>query len=201
MNLEIFNMEVVRALYIVSAVLFILTLGGLSNPETSRRGNQYGISAMLIAVTATILGPQVSSNYSIMIILILLGGSLGLLLSKRVKMTEMPELVAILHSLVGLAAVLVGIVNFINPIIEYVGIEKTIHSIEIYLGIFIGMVTFSGSIVAFGKLSGKISGNPLILPAKHYLNLIMLIAIIYYGYQFVSAETTVSYTHLRAHET
>ena len=189
MNLEIFNMEVVRALYIVSAVLFILTLGGLSNPETSRRGNQYGISAMLIAVTATILGPQVSGNYSVMIILILLGGSLGLLLSKRVKMTEMPELVAILHSLVGLAAVLVGLVNFMNPIIEYVGAEKTIHSIEIYLGIFIGMVTFSGSIVAFGKLSGKISGNPLILPAKHYLNLIMLIAIIYYGYQFVSAET------------
>ena len=189
MNLEIFSIEVVRSLYIVSAVLFILTLGGLSNPETSRRGNQYGISAMLIAVTATILGPQVSGNYSIMIILILLGGSLGLLLSKRVKMTEMPELVAILHSLVGLAAVLVGLVNFINPIIEYVGVEKTIHSIEIYLGIFIGMVTFSGSIVAFGKLSGKISGHPLILPAKHYLNLIMLTAIIYYGYQFVSAET------------
>ena len=189
MNLEIFSIEVVRSLYIVSAVLFILTLGGLSNPETSRRGNQYGISAMLIAVTATILGPQVSGNYSIMIILILLGGSLGLLLSKRVKMTEMPELVAILHSLVGLAAVLVGLVNFMNPIIEYVGAEKTIHSIEIYLGIFIGMVTFSGSIVAFGKLSGKISGNPLILPAKHYLNLIMLTAIIYYGYQFVSAET------------
>ena len=189
MNLEIFSIEVVRSLYIVSAVLFILTLGGLSNPETSRRGNQYGISAMLIAVTATILGPQVSGNYSIMIILILLGGSLGLLLSKRVKMTEMPELVAILHSLVGLAAVLVGLVNFMNPIIEYVGVEKTIHSIEIYLGIFIGMVTFSGSIVAFGKLSGKISGNPLILTAKHYLNLIMLTAIIYYGYQFVSAET------------
>ena len=189
MNLEIFNMEVVRALYIVSAVLFILTLGGLSNPETSRRGNQYGIFAMLIAVIATILGPQVSGNYSIMIILILLGGSLGLLLSKRVKMTEMPELVAILHSLVGLAAVLVGLVNFINPINEYIGIEKTIHSIEIYLGIFIGMVTFSGSIVAFGKLSGKVSGNPLVLPGKHYLNLIMVIAIIFYGYQFVSTET------------
>ncbi len=189
MNLEIFNIEVVRALYIVSAVLFILTLGGLSNPETSRRGNQYGIFAMLIAVTATILGPQVSGNYSIMIILILLGGSLGLLLSKRVKMTEMPELVAILHSLVGLAAVLVGLVNFMNPITEHIGVEKTIHSIEIYLGIFIGMVTFSGSIIAFGKLSGKISGNPLILPAKHYLNLIMVTAIIYYGYQFVSAET------------
>jgi NAD(P) transhydrogenase subunit beta len=104
-------------------------------------------------------------------------------------MTEMPELVAILHSLVGLAAVLVGLVNFINPITEYIGVEKTIHSIEIYLGIFIGMVTFSGSIVAFGKLSGKVSGSPLILPAKHYLNLIMLIAIIFYGSQFVSAET------------
>ncbi|MBT3697875.1 MAG: NAD(P)(+) transhydrogenase (Re/Si-specific) subunit beta [Gammaproteobacteria bacterium] len=182
-------MEVVRALYVVSTVLFILTLGGLSNPETSRRGNQYGIFAMLIAVTATILGPQVSGNYSIMIIVILLGGSLGLLLSKRVKMTEMPELVAILHSLVGLAAVLVGLVNFINPINEYVDVEKTIHSIEIYLGIFIGMVTFSGSIVAFGKLSGKVSGNPLVLPGKHYLNLIMVLAIIFYGYQFVSAET------------
>ena len=189
MNLEIFNMEVVIALYVVSTVLFILTLGGLSNPETSRRGNQYGIFAMLIAVTATILGPQVSGNYSIMIIVILLGCSLGLLLSKRVKMTEMPELVAILHSLVGLAAVLVGLVNFINPINEYVDVEKTIHSIEIYLGIFIGMVTFSGSIVAFGKLSGKVSGNPLVLPGKHYLNLIMVLAIIFYGYQFVSAET------------
>lgn len=189
MSLEIFNLEVVRSLYIVSAVLFILTLGGLSNQETSRRGNQYGIAAMIIAVFATILGPQVSGNYITLIILILLGGSLGLILSKRVKMTEMPELVAILHSLVGLAAVLVGLVNFINPITVYVGIEQTIHYIEIYLGIFIGMVTFSGSIVAFGKLSGKVSGNPLVLPAKHYLNLLMLIVVIYFGYHFVAAET------------
>ena len=189
MSLEIFSLEVVRSLYIVSAVLFILTLGGLSNQETSRRGNQYGIAAMIIAVVATILGPQVSGNYITLIILILLGGSLGLILSKRVKMTEMPELVAILHSLVGLAAVLVGLVNFINPITVYIGIEQTIHYIEIYLGIFIGMVTFSGSIVAFGKLSGKVSGNPLVLPAKHYLNLLMLIVVIYFGYHFVAAET------------
>jgi NAD(P) transhydrogenase subunit beta len=103
-------------------------------------------------------------------------------------MTEMPELVAILHSLVGLAAVLVGLVNFINPIQEYIGVEKTIHSIEVYLGIFIGMVTFAGSIVAFGKLSGKVSGNPLTLPAKHYLNLFMLLGIIYFGYEFVGAQ-------------
>ena len=187
MNLEILNMEVVRALYIVSAVLFILTLGGLSNQETSRKGNIYGISAMLIAVIATFLGPQVSSNYGLLIILILLGGSIGLVLSKRVQMTEMPELVAILHSLVGMAAVLVGLVNFINPTQEYIGIEKTIHSIEIYIGIFIGMVTFSGSVIAFGKLSGKLSGNPLMLPAKHYLNLIMVLAIIYFGHGFVSS--------------
>ena len=187
MNFEILNMEVVRALYIVSAVLFILTLGGLSNQETSRKGNLYGISAMLIAVIATFLGPQVSSNYGLLIILILLGGSIGLVLSKRVQMTEMPELVAILHSLVGMAAVLVGLVNFINPTQEYIGIEKTIHSIEIYIGIFIGMVTFSGSVIAFGKLSGKLSGNPLMLPAKHYLNLIMVLAIIYFGHGFVSS--------------
>ena len=190
MNLEIFNMEVVRALYIVSAVLFILTLGGLSNQETSRKGNSYGISAMLIAVIATFLGPQVSSNYGLLIILILLGGSIGLILSKKVQMTEMPELVAILHSLVGMAAVLVGLVNFINPTQDYVGVEKTIHSIEIYIGIFIGMVTFSGSVIAFGKLSGKLSGNPLMLPAKHYLNLFMLLAIIYFGHSFVSSAST-----------
>ena len=102
-------------------------------------------------------------------------------------MTEMPELVAILHSLVGMAAVLVGLVNFINPTQDYIGIEKTIHSIEIYIGIFIGMVTFSGSVIAFGKLSGKLSGNPLMLPAKHYLNLIMILAIIYFGHGFVSS--------------
>jgi NAD(P) transhydrogenase subunit beta len=188
MNLELLNLESVRALYIVSAVLFILTLGGLSNQESSRQGNMYGIAAMSIAIFATVFGPQVSSNYGLLIVLLLLGGSLGLILSKKVQMTEMPELVAILHSLVGLAAVLVGIVNFINPIQEYFGIEKTIHSIEVYLGIFIGMVTFAGSIIAFGKLSGKISGNPLTLPAKHYLNLIMLLVVIYYGNEFVTAS-------------
>ena len=188
MNLEILSIEFVRALYIVSAVLFIMTLGGLSNQETSRKGNMYGVSAMFIAIIATFLGPQVSSNYGLLIILILLGGSIGLILSKKVQMTEMPELVAILHSLVGMAAVLVGLVNFINPTQEYIGVEKTIHSIEIYIGIFIGMVTFSGSLIAFGKLSGKLSGNPLMLPAKHYLNLFMILAIIYFGNDFISSS-------------
>ena len=183
------TIEVVRALYVISAVLFILTLGGLSNQETSRKGNAYGITAMTIAIVATVLGPQVTGNYIVLLFLILIGGSIGLLLSKRVQMTEMPELVAILHSLVGLAAVLVGIVNFLNPTQEYLGIELTIHLIEIYIGIFIGMVTFAGSIIAFGKLSGKVSGNPLVLPAKHYLNLLMLIAIIYFGTIFVASSS------------
>ena len=183
------TIEVVRALYVISAVLFILTLGGLSNQETSRKGNAYGITAMTIAIVATVLGPQVTGNYIVLLLLILIGGSIGLLLSKKVQMTEMPELVAILHSLVGLAAVLVGIVNFLNPTQEYLGVELTIHLIEIYIGIFIGMVTFAGSIIAFGKLSGKVSGNPLVLPAKHYLNLLMLIAIIYFGTIFVASSS------------
>ena len=189
MSFDILSTEVVRALYVISAVLFILTLGGLSNQATSRRGNNYGITAMTIAILATILGPQVTTNYLILLILLLSGGSIGLLLAKKVQMTEMPELVAILHSLVGLAAVLVGLVNFINPIQEYIGVEKTIHLIEIYIGVFIGMVTFSGSVIAFGKLSGRVSGNPLTLPAKHYLNLAMLISIIYFGYAFTYSET------------
>ena len=183
------TIEVVRALYVISAVLFILTLGGLSNQETSRKGNAYGITAMTIAIVATVLGPQVTGNYIVLLLLILIGGSIGLLLSKKVQMTEMPELVAILHSLVGFAAVLVGIVNFLNPTQEYLGVELTIHLIEIYIGIFIGMVTFAGSIIAFGKLSGKVSGNPLVLPGKHYLNLLMLISIIYFGTIFVGSSS------------
>ena len=131
------TIEVVRALYVISAVLFILTLGGLSNQETSRKGNAYGMTAMTIAIVATVLGPQVTGNYIVLLLLILIGGSIGLILSKKVQMTEMPELVAILHSLVGLAAVLVGIVNFLNPTQEYFGVELTIHLIEIYIGIFI----------------------------------------------------------------
>ena len=125
------TIEVVRALYVISAILFILTLGGLSNQETSRKGNAYGITAMTIAIVATVLGPQVTGNYIVLLLLILVGGSIGLLLSKKVQMTEMPELVAILHSLVGLAAVLVGIVNFLNPTQEYLGVELTLSLIHI----------------------------------------------------------------------
>jgi proton-translocating NAD(P)+ transhydrogenase subunit beta len=174
----------VTAAYIGAIVLFILTLGGLSHQESARKGNLYGIIGMTLAVLATVFGPEVSSNIHIIIITMLVGGTIGLILAKKVEMTQMPELVAILHSLVGLAAVLVGYVNFMGES-SLMGVEKTIHEIEIYVGILIGAVTFSGSVIAFGKLSGKIGGNPLMLPARHWLNLGLLIASIYFCYDFV----------------
>jgi proton-translocating NAD(P)+ transhydrogenase subunit beta len=174
----------VTAAYIGAIVLFILTLGGLSNQETARKGNVYGIIGMTLAILATVFGPEVSSNLHIIIITMLVGGTIGVILAKKVEMTQMPELVAILHSLVGLAAVLVGYVNFMGES-GLMGVEKTIHEIEIYVGVLIGAVTFSGSVIAFCKLSGKIGGNPLMLPARHWLNLGLLIASIYFCYDFV----------------
>jgi NAD(P) transhydrogenase subunit beta len=174
---------IITASYVGATILFILALGGLSNPATSRRGNLYGMLGMAIALIATISG--VTANIGILIVALLAGGSIGLVLAKRVQMTEMPELVAILHSLVGLAAVLVGFANFMDPNVHFTGVELTIHDIETYLGILIGAVTFSGSIIAFGKLSGKITGNAMLLPARHWLNLGLLIASIYLCSMFV----------------
>src|SRR5210317_139492 len=174
----------VTASYIAATILFILALGGLSNQETARRGNWYGIIGMAIALVATILG-VVTQHYTLLFIALLIGGSVGLVLARRVQMTQMPELVAILHSLVGLAAVLVGFANFMDHSTVLHGAEATIHDIETYLGVLIGAVTFSGSVIAFGKLSGRIGGSPLTLPGRHYLNLALLIAAIWFGYQFV----------------
>jgi NAD(P) transhydrogenase subunit beta len=122
----------------------------------------------------------------LLIAALVIGGGLGLVLAKRVQMTQMPELVAMLHSLVGMAAVLVGFANFMDPKVAFVGVEETIHDIEIYVGILIGAVTFSGSVIAFGKLSGKISGKPLLLPARHWFNLGLLLATIWVGAEFVA---------------
>jgi H+-translocating NAD(P) transhydrogenase subunit beta len=174
---------IVTASYVGATILFILALGGLSNPATSRRGNLYGMLGMSIALIATISG--VTANIGILVGALVIGGSIGLILARRVQMTEMPELVAILHSLVGLAAVLVGFANFMDPNVHFTGVELTIHDIETYLGILIGAVTFSGSIIAFGKLSGKITGNAMLLPARHWLNLCLLIASIYLCSMFV----------------
>ena len=176
---------IVTASYVGATILFILALGGLSNQETARRGNLYGMIGMAVALVATILG--VTGNMGILIVGLLVGGSIGLVLAKRVQMTEMPELVAILHSLVGLAAVLVGFANFMDPerLSHYHGVELTIHDVETYLGILIGAVTLSGSVIAFGKLSGKIGGNPMLLPARHFLNLILLLVSIWLCKEFV----------------
>ena len=170
--------------YIGAIILFILTLGGLSHQETARKGNLYGMIGMTMAVLATIFGPQVTSNAHLIVIAMLVGGSVGITLARKVEMTQMPELVAILHSLVGIAAVLVGYVNFMGGS-GLAGVEKSIHEVEIYVGVLIGAITFSGSVIAFCKLSGKISGSPLMLPARHWLNLGLLIASIYFGYDFV----------------
>ncbi|MGK2924466.1 MAG: Re/Si-specific NAD(P)(+) transhydrogenase subunit beta [Lysobacterales bacterium] len=172
--------------YIIATILFILALGGLSNQETARRGNWYGIIGMAIALVATIWG-IVSQAYVELIVALLIGGSIGLIAARRVQMTQMPELVAILHSLVGLAAVAVGFANFMDPgrLSHYAGVALTIHDVETYLGILIGGVTFSGSIIAFGKLSGRISGKPLMLPARHWLNLALLLAAVWFAYVFV----------------
>ena len=176
---------IVTASYVGATILFILALGGLSNQETARRGNLYGMIGMAVALIATIAG--VTGNMGILIVGLLVGGSIGLVLAKRVQMTEMPELVAILHSLVGLAAVLVGFANFMDPgrLSHYHGVELTIHDVETYLGILIGAVTLSGSVIAFGKLSGKIGGNPMLLPARHFLNLILLLLSIWLCIEFV----------------
>jgi H+-translocating NAD(P) transhydrogenase subunit beta len=176
---------IITASYVGATILFILALGGLSNQETARRGNLYGMIGMAVALIATISG--VTGNLGILIGGLVLGGTIGLILAKRVQMTEMPELVAMLHSLVGLAAVLVGFANFMDPerLSHYSGIELTIHDVETYLGILIGAITLSGSVIAFGKLSGKIGGNPMLLPARHFLNLLLLLGSIYLCVMFV----------------
>ncbi len=171
--------------YVAASVLFILSLSGLSHQETARRGNYYGMAGMAIAILATIFSDAVES-YIILIIALAIGGFIGTKAALKVEMTQMPELVALMHSLVGMAAVLVGYANFIDTSNLLIGIEKTIHEIEIYIGIFIGAVTFSGSVIAFGKLCGKIDGKPYLLPARHWLNLAMLVIVFWLGSQFLA---------------
>lgn len=164
------NQGMVTAAYIIAAILFILSLAGLSKQETARRGNLFGMIGMAIAILATIFGGDVTS-YGWLIVMMVIGGGIGAFLASRVQMTEMPELVAILHSFVGLAAVLVGFASYLDPDSHLEGAAGTIHNVEIYLGILIGALTFTGSVVAFGKLNGKIGSRPLMLPHRHLLNI------------------------------
>ena len=170
--------------YIGASILFILSLGGLSNQETARRGNIYGIIGMAIAIVATILATQID-DYTMLIAAVIVGALIGIIVASRVEMTQMPQLVAILHSFVGLAAVLVGIASYVDPNSAYEGVEKTIHEVEIFLGVFIGAVTFTGSVIAFGKLQGSISGKPMLLPARHWLNLAGIVGSLWLGYEFL----------------
>ncbi|MGR3289620.1 MAG: NAD(P)(+) transhydrogenase (Re/Si-specific) subunit beta [Paracoccaceae bacterium] len=160
------------AAYIAASVLFILALGGLSNQESAKRAIWYGIVGMGIATIATILGPQVDLSF-ILLVMLVIGAVIGTIVAKRVQMTGMPQLVAALHSFVGLAAVLIGINSALSPG-HLIGAEQTIHDVEVFLGVFIGAITFTGSIIAFGKLAGRLDGKALILPGRHVWNILML---------------------------
>ncbi|RKY16029.1 MAG: NAD(P) transhydrogenase subunit beta [Planctomycetota bacterium] len=173
--------------YLASSVLFILSLRGLSNPETARTGNAYGALGMALALGAT-LTAEGAERFGLVIPALIVGTVLGVRMARRVEMTGMPELVALLHSFVGLAAVLVGFASYVGA--HELAEGRTIHLIEVYLAVLIGAVTFAGSVLAFLKLKGKVSGRPLLLPARHLLNLVALLLCLWLGSSFVGAEGT-----------
>ncbi|WP_322804662.1 Re/Si-specific NAD(P)(+) transhydrogenase subunit beta [Vibrio alfacsensis] len=183
----------VQAAYIIAALFFILSLAGLSKQESARKGNYYGIAGMAIALIATIFSPN-AEGFVWVIIAMVIGGSIGIHYAKKVEMTQMPELVAILHSFVGMAAVLVGYNSYLEPpapvSTDLAGMhaEHVIHLVEVFLGVFIGAVTFTGSVVAFGKLRGTISSSPLNLPHKHKMNLAAIVVSTLLMIYFVKAD-------------
>ena len=177
--------NIVTAIYIAASVLFILSLGGLSNQESAKRAVWYGIVGMALAVGATIFGPQVAIS-NILILMIVIGSVIGLVVARRVEMTGMPQLVAALHTFVGMAAVFIGINSELAPPAGLIGAEKIIHEVEVFLGVFIGAVTTTGSIVAFGKLAGILDGKPLTLPARNLLNLIAVLVCVWLGYMYLN---------------
>ena len=179
----------VTAAYIIAAILFICSLAGLSKHETSKQGNIFGVSGMALALVVTIFGPD-TGNVAWILLAMVIGGAIGIRLAKKVEMTEMPELVAMLHSFVGLAAVLVGVNSYLDHGPGLLPVMENIHLTEIFIGIFIGAVTFTGSIVAFGKLCGKISSRPLALPHRHKLNLLALVVSLVLLIMFVRSDST-----------
>lgn len=171
--------------YIAASILFILSLGGLSNPETARRGNLYGIAGMVVALGATALSDQVS-GYGVLIAAMAPAIWIGGLIATRAAMTSMPQLVGLLNGFGGLAAVLVGYASFLNPDASLQGIDFTIHKVEVFVGVFIGAVTFIGSLIACGKLQGVVSSKAILLPARHVLNIGMLAAVVSLGYYYMT---------------
>ncbi len=172
--------------YIGAGVLFILSLKGLSHPETARRGNLFGAGGMLLAVVAVAAHAGLLTS-PLALGSIVVAALIGAVLAARVAMTAMPQLVAILHSFVGAAAVLVGLSNQLRPAEVLFGTEKTIHDVETALGVFIGALTFTGSVIAWGKLQGVIGSKPLLLPGRHLLNLAMVLASLWLGASVLGA--------------
>ena len=182
--------QIQTAAYLFAGILFILSLGGLSSQESAKRGVFYGIVGMAIAILSTVLGGNVHGHIYI-IIAIAIASVIGILVARKVEMTSMPQLVAILHSFVGLAAVLVGFGSYLDPHTqELSGTEHTIHLVEIFIGVFIGAITFTGSIIAWGKLQGKIMSKPLVYPGRHAVNIILVIISIVLGILFTQAHGT-----------
>ena len=176
--------ELLTALYIAASVLFILSLGGLSDQEKAKKAVWYGIIGMIIAIFGTILGPDMKLD-KLLIPALVVGSIIGLVVALKVQMTGMPQLVAALHSFVGLAAVFIGINSSIEPPQNLSNVEIIIHEIEIFLGVFIGAITFTGSVIAYGKLSELITGKALVLPGRHVLNILMTLACLVLGYMFL----------------
>lgn len=180
----------VSVAYVLASVLFILSLGGLSHQESARRGNLFGIAGIIIAVGATIAGVNMGiGSTSTIILALVIGAVIGLFLANKVEMTQMPQLVALLHSFVGLAAVLVGFAGHLDPLIKTAGAEHTIKMVEIFLGIFIGAITFTGSLIACGKLQGVVSSSALTLPGRHAMNLLALGLVVALGSWFISTDS------------
>ncbi len=179
------SFNIVTAVYIAASVLFILSLGGLSNQESAKRAVWYGIVGMALAVGATVFGPQVEIS-NMVLLMIAIGSVIGIVVARRVEMTGMPQLVAALHTFVGLAAVFIGINSDLAPPEGLVGAEKIIHEVEIFLGVFIGAVTTTGSVVAFGKLAGIVDGKPLTLPGRNILNLVAVLACVWLGAMYLN---------------
>lgn len=188
--------ELQTAAYLFASILFILSLGSLSSQESAKRGVMYGIIGMIIAILATVLGDGVAGHVYI-ICAIAIASVIGVMLARKVEMTSMPQLVAILHSFVGLAAVLVGFGSYLDPHTQSLtGTEHTIHLVEVFVGVFIGALTFTGSIIAWGKLEGKVRSKPLLYPGRHAVNIILLLVCIVLGVMFAGAEGTSGLTHL-----
>ena len=183
-------MGIQTAAYLFASILFILSLGSLSSQESAKRGVFYGIIGMAIAILATVLGEGVAGQVYI-IIAIAIASVIGLMLARKVEMTSMPQLVAILHSFVGLAAVLVGFGSYLDPHTHtLLGAARSIHLVEVFIGIFIGAITFTGSIIAWGKLEGKVRSKALMYPGRHAVNVVLLIACIVLGVLFAQQEGT-----------